>query len=49
MTLSDKLHLFYFDMLLTYMLFTDACKTEFGAMLCQGKDFENLKPVAITS
>ena len=30
-------------------IFTDAHKTWLGAILCQGKYFENLKPVTIAS
>ena len=36
-------------MTLTTYIFTDARKTGRGAILWQGKDFRNLKPVAITS
>ena len=46
---SDNLLLPQFDMTLSTNIFTDAHKTGLGAILCQGKDFENLKPVAISS
>ena len=36
-------------MTLPTYIFTDAHKTGLGAILCQGKDFENLKPEAIAS
>ena len=46
---SDNLLLSYFDMKLPTYIFTDAHKIGLGAILCQGNDFENLKPVAIAS
>ena len=36
-------------MTLPTYIFTDALKTGLVAILCHGKDFENLKPLAITS
>ena len=36
-------------MMLPADIFTDAHKTWLGAILCQGKYFENLKPVTIAS
>ena len=44
---SDNLFLSFFDMTLSSHIFTDDHKT--GDILCQGKDSENLKPVAIDS
>ena len=46
---NDDLLLSYFDRALPTYIFTDVHKTGLGAILCQGKDFENLKPVAIAS
>ena len=46
---SGNLLLSYFDMTLSTYIFIDAHKTGLGAILCQEKDFENLKPVAIVS
>ena len=46
---SGNLLLSYFDMTLPTYIFIDAHKTGLGAILCQGKDFENLKPAAIVS
>ena len=48
-TFSDNLLLSDFDMTLPSYIFTDAHKTGLGAILYQGKDFESLKPVVITS
>ena len=46
---SDNLLLSYFNMTLPTYMFTDADKIGLGAILCQGNDFRNLKPVAIAS
>ena len=46
---SDNLLLSYFDITLPTYIFADAYKTGLGTILCQGKDFGNLKPVAIAS
>ena len=46
---SDNLLWSYFDMTIPSYIFTDAHKTGVGAILCQGKDFENLNPVTIAS
>ena len=46
---SDNLILSYFDIMLPTYVFTDAHKTAPGAILCQWKDFENLKVAAIVS
>ena len=46
---KDSLLLSYFDMSLPTYIFTDAHITGLGAILYQGENFENLKPVAIAS
>ena len=46
---KDSLLLSYFDMSLPTYIFTDAHETGLGAILYQGENFENLKPVAIAS
>ena len=46
---KDSLLLSYFDMSLPIYIFTDAHITGLGAILHQGKNFENLKLVAIVS
>ena len=46
---SDNLLLSYFNMTLPTYMFTDADKIGLGAILCQGNDFRNLKPVVIAS
>ena len=48
-TFSDNLLLSSFDMTWPTYIFTDAHKTGLGTILCQGKDFENLKPAAVAS
>ena len=46
---KDSLLLSYFDILLPTYIFTDAHITGLGAILYQGENFENLKPVATAS
>ena len=46
---KENILLSYFDMELPTYIFTDAHVTGLGAILYQGKTFENLKPVAIAS
>ena len=46
---KDSLLLSYFDMSLPTYIFTDAHITGLDAILYQGGNFENLKPVAIAS
>ena len=46
---KDSLLLSYFDMSWPTYIFTDAHITGLDAILYQGGNFENLKPVAIAS